>query len=425
MADSKRLNSILLTRARVVTPERVMLNADVFIENGRIAQIAEKKTVVRADAVYNLQGLTLYPGFIDAHNHGARGVDVNEADADGLRRVGEFLASEGVTAWLPTLVPAPPEDYARLVRAVAELMRAQDAAEANAPKDDKEKLENGNAASLDEKSASQSRIAARALGVHYEGPFVNAAQCGALRTRYFREFKSASDLEELPRVEHRHAVHLMTLAPEIEGGVELVRELVKRNWIVSIGHTRAELEILDEAAAAGARHLTHFMNAMTGLHHRSVGVVGWGLARDDVTCDVIADGVHVHPFVLRILLRAKTSERISLISDSVAPTGEGDGEFEMWGERIKVENRRTQNERGSIAGSVITMRDAVRQMLSLNCSPVEVARMASENLARLLGLEQELGSVSEGKRADLVALDENCAVRLTIIGGRVAFDARS
>src|SRR5712692_4201340 len=210
---------------------------------------------------------------------------------------------------------------------------------------------------------------------------------------------------------------MMTLAPEVQGVIELIKELRQRGWIVSIGHTRASPDVLDHALAAGARHMTHFMNAMPPLHHRAPGPVGWGLLHDDVTCDMIADGVHIDPLMLKLILRTKTAERISLISDAIAAAGLGDGDYEVWGERISVKNGRTQNARGSIAGSVITMLDAVRMMLSLGASEVEVARMASTNPARLLGIDRDCGSIEEGKRADLVALDQEGNVRFTTVGG--------
>ncbi len=392
-----RDNSMLLRNARVVSPDELLKVAGVLIKGGRIERIFGTSAQAVASAAtteINLEGLTLYPGFIDVHNHGAVSVDTMEATTGDLRKISKFLASCGVTAWLPTFVPAPDEDYARGVRAIEQLMREQDA---RPP-------------------------AARALGVHYEGPFVNAAQCGALRTAHFRVYSKPSDLDALTKVEHDGSVHMITVAPEIDGGVELVRELAARGWVVSIGHTRAGVETLDQARAAGARHMTHFPNAMQPLHHRAPGPIGWGLINDDITCDVIADGIHVDPLMLRLVLRSKTPARIALISDAVAPTGLGDGEYHIWGETINVIQGRTQNSRGSIAGSVITMRDAVRMMLSLDVPLQDVAQMASTAPARLLGLHQEYGSIEIGKRADLVALDREGNVRLTLIGGRVAYE---
>ena len=158
---------------------------------------------------------------------------------------------------------------------------------------------------------------------------------------------------------------------------------------------------------------------MTGLHHRETGVVGWALTNSDVTFDIIADGVHVAAPMLKFAVESKGADKVSLVSDSVAPTGLGDGDFELWGEKISVVNGKTQNERGSIAGSVITMLDAVKQMRELGFSSSEVSRMVSANPARLLGIEKTHGTIELGKRADLVALDEKGNVKLTIIGGKV------
>ncbi len=399
MTDEKFPSPLLITGARVVRPHGVVGDAGILVEDGRIAQrLTDESELPLTSQTLDLKGLTLFPGFIDVHIHGAVGVDVLAAGVDELQEVARYLATQGVTAWLPTLVPAPDEEYGRAARVVGELMRVQE---------DK-----------------QTPPAARALGLHYEGPFVNSAQCGALRTAYFKVFDNPAQLNALAMVKHESVTHLITLAPEIEGGIELVGELRRRGFVVSIGHTRAEVETLDAAFAAGARHMTHFFNAMTPLHHRRPGPVGWGLMRDAVTCDIIADGVHADPLMLALALRCKTAERLVLISDAVAPAGLGDGEFQMWGETITVTDRRTSNERGSIAGSVISLRDAVRMMLGLGVPEHEVALMASLNPARLLGIDDRCGSIEEGKRADLAALDDEGTVQLTLVGGRIAFDAR-
>ena len=261
------------------------------------------------------------------------------ATSDDLLSVSQFLATQGVTGWLPTLVPAPGADYAQAVAAIEGSMQRQ--------------------------SEAQLTLGARVLGVHYEGPFVNTMQCGALRSEHFKTFSAVSDVAALPVPKNQAALRFMTIAPEIDGGIELVEELVSRGWVASIGHTRAAVEVLDRAFAAGARHMTHFMNAMAPFNHRSPGPVGWGLAREDATCDIIADGIHLDPFVLRLLMKAKGADRLLLISDAIAAAGKGDGEYSIWGETIAVKDRRTSNVRGSIAGSVITMLDAARMMLSL------------------------------------------------------------
>lgn len=376
-------STLTLQNARVVLPDRIMDAGTVVVESGLILSVGESGTP--QGEVLDLSGSILLPGFIDVHIHGAVGVDVMEATPSGLQEVSEYLATQGVTGWLPTLVPGSDENYASVAAAVSEAMHSS----------------GGNGA--------------RILGLHYEGPFVNSAQCGALHVEYFKTYSSPSDLDSLPVSEEM--ARMITLAPEIVGGVELIRELTRRGWVVSIGHTRASLELLDQALAAGARHMTHFMNAMSPLHHRNPGPIAWGLSHDDVTFDMIADGIHLDPFMLKLLVKLKGVRGISLISDAIAAAGKGDGDYAIWGETISVKNGRTANASGSIAGSVITMLDAVRVMHSLGLSYIDIARMASTNPARLLGLHHSLGSIEPGKRADLVALDANGNIHLTLIAG--------
>ena len=377
------MNSLILNNALVVLPDRVMENGSVAIEEGRISSVSDQASATGLD----LSGLVLLPGFIDVHIHGSVGIDVMDATAEQLTEISVFLASQGVTGWVPTFVPSSDDNYASAIDAIAK--------------------------------AAQKSIGARVLGVHYEGPFVNSAQCGALHTEYFKTYSSPGDVDSLPVPVG--LVRMTTLAPEIDGGVALVGELKSRGWVISIGHTRASLEVLDAARAAGACHMTHFMNAMAPLHHRSPGPIAWGLSHDDVTCDVIADSIHLDPFILRLLVKVKNERGLSLISDAIAPTGKGNGDYQIWGETISVKDGRTSNAAGSIAGSVITMLDAVRLMRSLGISYLQLAQMASSNLARLLSLYHDCGSIEIGKRADLVALDENGDVKLTLVGGSIAF----
>lgn len=384
---------LLLKNARVILTDQVVEHTSVLIEQDRIQRIGTEGFPSAIGSVLDLSGLTIFPGFIDVHIHGAVGVDTMDATVEDLLSVSHFLATQGVTSWLPTFVPAPRADYERAVSAIEGTMRQQ----------------------------AESSSGARVLGVHYEGPFVNKMQCGALRSEHFKTFSSAADIEDLPIPDNKGAVSFMTLAPEVDGGIDLVADVVRRGWIASIGHTRASVEILDGAFAAGARHMTHFMNAMAPFNHRAPGPVGWGLSHEDATCDVIADGIHLDPLVLRMLLKAKGSDHLVLISDAIAAAGKGDGEYSIWGQTISVINRRTNNSSGTIAGSVITMLDAVRMMLSLGASEMAVAHMAATNPARLLRVENEYGTVEARKRADLVALDVNREVVLTIINGQIAY----
>lgn len=388
------MKTLLIKNANAILPDQKSENVSLLIEGETIAEISFGNKTFKADEEFDLSNARLFAGFIDIHIHGAVGVDTNEASADGLEKVAKFLAANGVTAWLPTLVPDSEENYQGSINAIDELIRMREKREP----------------------------AARALGVHYEGPFVNEKQCGALRAEFFKSFIKGDEINSLPRLQTPGAIHFTTLAPEIEGGVDLIKELVKQNWIPSIGHTRSSVEILERAFEAGAKHITHFMNAMSPLHHRAPGPIGWGLMKNEVTCDMIADGVHTDELMLKLALRCKTSDRLALISDAVSPTGLGDGEYEIWNEKISVRDGKTQNERGSIAGSVITMLDAVRFMLKLGVSEQDVSKMASLNPARTLDIHDIHGSIEIGKRADFAALNDEGKIILTIIGGRAAYN---
>jgi N-acetylglucosamine-6-phosphate deacetylase len=391
MTNSELQNGLRLRGARLVLPSGIS-ETDLIIEGSRIVAFESTRDDLHS---IELDGATVFPGFVDIHIHGADGVDTNAANKADLHHLARFLMTQGVTSFLPTLVPETDEGYRRTAETIDQLIAEQ----------------------------HDRCVEARVVGLHYEGPFVNTARCGALHTRHFKVFSNEAQIKALPSLNAVGSRMMMTLAPEIEGGLELIAALHRRGWIASIGHTNATVAELDQAYVAGARHMTHFMNAMAPLHHRNPGPIGWGLSRDDVTCDIIADGIHLDRSILRLLLKVKGSRSVSLISDAIAAAGKGDGDYKIWGESIVVKNGRTSNAAGSIAGSVITMLDAVLMMRSLGVSDLEIAQMASMNPSRLLRIDKECGSIEEGKRADLVAIDGSGAVQLTMVGGEVVFRA--
>jgi len=218
----------------------------------------------------------------------------------------------------------------------------------------------------------------------------------------------------------------MTLAPEIQGGIGLISELTSRGVRAFIGHTQADPATLDQAVEAGARHMTHFPNALEPLHHRKPGAVAWGLVRNNVTMDCIADFHHVDPLMLRLMYQAKGPEHLALISDAIPPTGLGDGVFSVWGDQIAVRDCATglvrSGEAGqpTIAGSVITMRQAMNNMISLGVPVHEAIRMGSLTPAKAAGIEGEHGSIEIGKRADLFVFDDAFQITLAMVGGRIS-----
>lgn len=403
------MNELLLKNARIALGP-VIEPGSILIRDGRIVEVAvhgaHPAGMVSRDTV-DLNGAYLTPGMIDIHIHGSTGIDVLEADRDGLAKLSSFLLREGVTGFFATLVPTSDASYISAlsqIRSFIELQRSHN-------------------------EARTGLKGARILGVHFEGPFVSRNRCGALQTRHLRAFDGDQRSIELfirsATGSGLGVSSLITVAPEIEGGLDLVKRLADGDDRVFIGHTEADPETLDLAAQAGARHITHFPNALDPLHHRKPGAVAWGLVRGDVSVDCIADLHHVHPLMLDVIYHAKGSGRMALISDAISPTGMGDGEFTVWGDRISVSDGKTElvsgNVRGTIAGSVITMRQAIKNVVSLGIPVADAFRMASSVPAMAAGIENELGSIQQGKVADLVAFDDGLNVQHAVVAGKMIF----
>lgn len=392
------MNELLLHNARVILPDRIQrggvlireeLIAAVFSHDQTPAGISSRESI-------DLQEAYLAPGLIDIHIHGSAGVDVQDTDSAGLSKLSEFLLSEGVTGYFATFVPTDEPSYRAAVSTVESYIAGQD----------------------------RTAAGARILGIHFEGPFVSHNKCGALQPEHFRTYDlDVRSIETFIKPEKKVSYsRLMTLAPEVSGGIELTRALGSRGVRVFIGHTQAGAATLDLAFEAGARHITHFPNALDPLHHRKPGAVGWGLLREDVTMDCIADFHHVDPLMLRLIYQSKGADGMALISDAIMPAGLGDGEFSVWSEKIAVRNGRTSLVRAAgedtIAGSVITMRQALKNIIGLGVPIHEAVRMATLVPARVAGIESEYGSIAVGKRADLIVFDDDLTVRFAAVQGK-------
>lgn len=396
------MSQLLINNARVVLENEIQPGG-ALIKDGRIALVFRNEqtpTGISAHETIDVKEAYLAPGLIDIHIHGSAGVDVQNTDQEGLVRLSEFLLGEGVTEYFATFVPTDERGYRDASNEINTHINKQD----------------------------EVARGARLLGIHFEGPFVSQHRCGALKREHFREYdRDPRSIEIFAGANSRSPfARLMTLAPEIPGGIDLVSDLTTCGARAFIGHTVAAPETLDRAAEAGARHITHFPNALNPLHHREPGAVAWGLVRGDVTVDAIADFHHVAPLMLRLIYQSKGAQSMALISDAIQPAGLGDGEFSVWDVPITVRDGLTALAdgpgQGTIAGSVITMRDALKNIASLGVPVYEAIRMASLAPARAAGIDTELGSIKEGKRADLVAFDEDFAVRFAVVGGRVALD---
>ncbi len=299
---------------------------------------------------------------IDLHLHGAFGVDVLSASAEELDRMAAGLAGRGVEGFLPTLVPVP---LPALREAVARL-----------------------SAWIESRRPGDGR-GARPLGIHFEGPFVSPDRCGALHGADLLDARPANVSGFFDAIAGAPGRGMVTLAPEIPGGIDLVRELCRKGFVVSIGHTAASVETLDAALAAGARHMTHFANAMAPLHHRAVGPIGWGLLRDGVTIDVIGDLQHLAPEMLQLAFRTKPPGHVALISDAIPPAGltaAGPSEWTVWGETLFVDGREARNRKGALAGSVSLLDEMERNLLSIGIGEEVVSASVNETPRRILGL---------------------------------------
>src|SRR5262245_13187783 len=397
------MSQLLLYNSRVVLKDAVKPGG-VLIRDRRIELVFTRdQTPVglsSSDSI-DLSGAYLAPGFIDIHIHGSAGIDVQDTDAAGLKKLSDFLLAEGVTGYFPTFVPANEKVYSEATTTIELFMRQQR----------KDEL-------------GKRPLTARVLGIHFEGPFVSKNRCGALQSKHFRIYED--DPKSLNLFFGRSPMdrRLMTLAPEITGATELVNQLARNSVRPFIGHSQADHESLDRAFAFGARHITHFPNALDPLHHRKPGAVDWGLLRDDVTLDCIADFHHLHPEMLRLIYKSKTPQRMALISDAIKPAGMGDGEFLVWGEPILVKNGRTSLARkadeSTIAGSVITMRQAVKNMVEIGVPVQHSIYMATAVPARVAGLEG-FGSIEEGMFGDLISFDDDFEIKLATVGGAPAY----
>jgi N-acetylglucosamine-6-phosphate deacetylase len=399
------VSQLLLYNSQVILKDGVKAGG-VLVRDRRIAFIFTRDQtpigLSSSDSV-DLGGAYLAPGLIDIHIHGSAGIDVQNTDAVGLKKLADFLIGEGVTSYFPTFVPADEKVYREATTTIDLFMRQQR----------KDEL-------------GKRPVTARVMGIHFEGPFVSKNRCGALQSEYFRIYEN--DPKSLSLFLGRSPMdrRLMTLAPEIAGGTALVSELARNGVRPFIGHSQADHECLDHAFAFGARHITHFPNALDPLHHRKPGAVAWGLLRDDVTIDCIADLHHLHPDMLRLLYKSKTAHRMALISDAIKPAGMGDGEFLVWGEPILVKDGRTalvrKPDEPTIAGSVITMRQALKNTVEIGVPLHQAVYMASAVPARIAGLEG-FGSIEDGMSADLISFNDDFEIGFATIGGLQAANA--
>jgi N-acetylglucosamine-6-phosphate deacetylase len=341
---------------------------DVEIQDARIAGYGLVSPNGRGVAV---------PGFVDLQVNGFGGVDFFEGDADGYRRAGEALLDTGVTAYLPTFVTAPEEQLLAALREVP--------ARSDGP---------------------------RVLGVHLEGPFLSPLRLGIHQTAARRD----PDVSLLERLLDAGPVRLVTLAPELAGADALVETLLRREIAISCGHSDATAEQANDAFDAGVRTVTHLFNAMRPFGHRDPGIAGAALARDDVIVQVILDGVHLAPETAAVIWRAAAG-RVALVTDAIAGAGLTDGAYRLAGIDIAIENGVAHGPGGALAGSTLTMIEAVRNLHALGATLEEAVTAATEVPARVLRLPA-VGRLAVGLPADVVVLTDELEIDRVLVDGR-------
>jgi len=382
----------VVTARHLYTPVEEITNPLLVIEDGHITEISSRTSHASPpNATFvDCGDAALVPGFLDIHIHGGAGLDLMRASAADLPRLGQFLISHGVIGYFATTVAAP------LDVTCAALERLADAIEAKA-------------------HPNGGPVEARPLGIHLEGPFLSHKRRGVHPPEYL-VVPTVPIFDRLWQAARGH-VHMMTIAPEIPGAMEVIAEAARRKVCVSIGHSDAELPVAREAVRAGARHATHTFNAMRPLDHRSPGIIGEVLSDDTITADIIADGIHVSPEVVKVFLQAKGPERAVLITDAISATGMPDGRYQLGPIQVDVKNGKA-TAGDSLAGSVLTMDRAVRNITKFsNWTLPEAVRAATLNPASAVGLSAKYGRLAPGVEANFVVLSSAGDVLKTIVGG--------
>jgi N-acetylglucosamine-6-phosphate deacetylase len=385
---------LLVHNARLFTPTHAGLPGWLLVENGLIQTIGFGNTPDFSDdpSVKSLdaQGNNLLPGFVDLHVHGAMGHEVMDASPSGLEEMARFYAAHGVTSFLATTWTASREALIKALELVEEMQ-------------------------------GRIRDGATLLGIHLEGPYLNPARCGAQDINLIRRAEREEALEFLDT----GVIHLLALAPEFDENLWLIDECVRRGITVSAAHTTANYPQMQKAAEHGVTQVTHSFNAMEGLGHRELGTIGAAMSLPQISCELIADNIHVHPVAQKILVDVKTPSGVILVTDAIRAAGLPDGDYKLDDRSVHIQDGAVRLPNGTLAGSVLTMERALKNVCTASGRPLsEMWITSSLNAARAIGVSARKGSLEVGKDADLVLLDESFQVRWTIVQGEIVFKGK-
>lgn len=385
------MSSTIVHAARALTPLQEIADAAIVFEDGRITAVETRAGIVAPAGAREISArdATIVPGFVDIHLHGAGGHDVMSSTEEALTTIASTVARHGTTSLVATTVTAPPDETRRSLEGISRCILSP----ANRTAD----------------------ATAEIIGIHLEGPFISPTRrgvhpAGAIAnpsvTLLDRYLEAAAG-----------TVKILTLAPEIPGAMELVERGYARGLVVALGHTDATYEQARTAIFRGARHAVHVFNAMRPFSHRETGVLGAVLTDPNVTAEVIADGVHVDDPAIRLLLAAKGTDLVLLVSDGTAATGMRDGSYRLGTFDVTVSDGVSRNREGKLAGSTLTLDRAVQHMVRLGVPTIEAIRMATYNPARRVGMESRKGVLAPGADADLILLSPELKIANVFVRG--------
>ena len=384
---------IIIINGIIITPFQLICGKAIIVEKGRIKEIVNKEelstaTLTEAEVI-EAKDKFIVPGYIDIHIHGGGGSDVMDGDYEAVNQIAITHSRFGTTAFLPTTMTMSKDKIIRSLRSIC-------------------------------KAAKKGTAGAEILGIHMEGPYINPEKKGAqkeedikkISVEEFLEFNQASG----------NLIRLVTIAPEMPGAIDFIRWLHQQGIIVSVGHSNATYKQVQEGIQAGLSHVTHIFNAMRGLHHREPGVVGAALSSPKLTVEMIADGIHIHPIVLKMLTQIKESEKLVLITDAMRATDFKEGTYDLGGQEVIVTQGQAKLKNGTLAGSVLTMDKAVKNLVTkVGISLLNAVQMASYNPAKCLGIDDKKGSLEINKDADIVILNKNLEAELTMVAGKIVY----
>lgn len=386
------MNNYTVYGGTVYAEEKIFAPGFVCIADGQIAVVGplEQKPDEPSSLDIRVPEHThIFPGAVDLHIHGADGADVMDGTGSSLNKMAAFLPSEGTTSFLATTMTQEQEAIEQALHCIA--------------------------------SFDQTDHTAELAGIHLEGPFISKKHPGAQPADAILA-PDCSLFDEWHRLSGRR-IRLVTLAPEESNGLALLSHLVQSDITASAGHTDATFDQMTQASEAGLTHVTHLFNGMRGMHHREPGTAGAALLTKELYTEMIVDGIHIHPQMVRLAFEQKTADRIVLITDSMRAKGLPDGEYDLGGQAVRVTKGKAVLPDGTLAGSTLSMQKAMQNMLVwTGCSIQDLVKMTAENPARQARLFDRKGSITVGKDADIVIYNDQLELQKTICRGKIAYE---